>query len=207
MRLTAQELEQMKRVDIGAVSPESLPDVSGMTFDNTLSRKEHVTRFLQIAKNLCLHHDMGGDLAAADDGNQMLEIGYLLVGELIQQAGDMLFERAAVLQGLITQDIEHLRIDHGRDKIKRGVHVGHHAEQGHFPVPQLIQFQLVPFHQLPDLLNIKGGAIRAPQEIRMDFAVLPETSCQGLFNQIHEKVTNERLFFARTSLLFPAHGI
>ena len=35
----------------------------------------------------------------------------------------------------------------------------------------------------------------------------PETSCQGLFNQIHEKVTNERLFFARTSLLSPAHGI
>ena len=32
----------------------------------------------------------------------------------------------------------------------------------------------------------------------------PETSCQGLFNQIHEKVTNKRLFFARTSLL-PRH--
>ena len=52
VRLTAQELERMKSVDIGAVSPESLPDVSGMTFDNTLSRKERVTRFLQIAKNL-----------------------------------------------------------------------------------------------------------------------------------------------------------
>ena len=25
------------------------------------------------------------------------------------------------------------------------------------------------------------GESRAPQEIRMDFAVLPETSCQGLF--------------------------
>ena len=48
MRLTAQELEQMKSVDIGAVSPESLPDVSGMTFDNALSRKERVTRFLQL---------------------------------------------------------------------------------------------------------------------------------------------------------------
>ena len=30
MRLTAKELEQMKSVDIGAVAPESLPDVSGM---------------------------------------------------------------------------------------------------------------------------------------------------------------------------------
>ena len=36
VRLTAQELEQMKSVDIGAVSPESLPDVSGMTFDLSL---------------------------------------------------------------------------------------------------------------------------------------------------------------------------
>ena len=42
----------MKSVDIGAVSPESLPDVSGMTFDNTLSHKERVIRFLQVAKNL-----------------------------------------------------------------------------------------------------------------------------------------------------------
>ena len=30
MRLSAQELEQMKSVDIGAVAAESLPDVSGM---------------------------------------------------------------------------------------------------------------------------------------------------------------------------------
>jgi len=27
------------------------------------------------------------------------------------------------------------------------------------------------------------GASLAPQEIRIDFAVLPETKCQGLFNQ------------------------
>ena len=51
MRLSAQELEQMKSVDIGAVAPESLPDVSGMTFDNALSRKERITMFLQIVKN------------------------------------------------------------------------------------------------------------------------------------------------------------
>ena len=30
------------------------------------------------------------------------------------------------------------------------------------------------------------GASREPQEIRIDFAVLPETNCQGLFNQIHK---------------------
>ncbi|RHQ54981.1 hypothetical protein DWY36_16825 [Firmicutes bacterium AF25-13AC] len=36
--------------------------------------------------------------------------------------------------------------------------------------------------------SISKGARRAPQEIRIDFAVLPETSCQGLFNQIHKKI-------------------
>ena len=51
MRLTAQELERMKSVDIGAVSPESLPDVSGMTFNNALSREDRVLRFLQAVKN------------------------------------------------------------------------------------------------------------------------------------------------------------
>jgi hypothetical protein len=35
------------------------------------------------------------------------------------------------------------------------------------------------------------GASLAPQEIRIDFAVLPETSCQGLFNQIHKKATKK----------------
>jgi len=33
------------------------------------------------------------------------------------------------------------------------------------------------------------GERRAPQEIRMDFAVLPETKSQGLFHQIQKAVT------------------
>ena len=40
MKLTAQELEQMKSVDIGAVSADALADVSGMAFDRTLPREE-----------------------------------------------------------------------------------------------------------------------------------------------------------------------
>ena len=47
MRLTAKELEQMKSVDIGAVAPESLPDVSGMAFDTSLPREERIALFLQ----------------------------------------------------------------------------------------------------------------------------------------------------------------
>ena len=51
MRLTAKELEQMKSVDIGAVAPESLPDVSGMAFDTSLPREERIVLFLQAVEN------------------------------------------------------------------------------------------------------------------------------------------------------------
>ncbi len=51
MRLTTKELEQMKSVDIGAVAPESLPDVSGMAFDTSLPREERIALFLQAVDN------------------------------------------------------------------------------------------------------------------------------------------------------------
>ena len=37
MRLTAQELEQMKNVDIGAVSADALADVSGMAKERAVT--------------------------------------------------------------------------------------------------------------------------------------------------------------------------
>ena len=36
---------------------------------------------------------------------------------------------------------------------------------------------------------MSNGASLAPHEIRIDFAVLPETNCQGLFNQVYKEVT------------------
>ena len=51
MRLTAQELEQMKSVNIGAVSADALADVSGMAFDRTLPREERLARFVKRAVN------------------------------------------------------------------------------------------------------------------------------------------------------------
>jgi len=36
---------------------------------------------------------------------------------------------------------------------------------------------------------ISKGASLAPQEMRIDFAVLPETKSQGLFHQIQKEVT------------------
>lgn len=56
MRLTAKELEQMKSVDIGAVAPESLPDVSGMAFDTSLPREERIALFLGGRKSILLLH-------------------------------------------------------------------------------------------------------------------------------------------------------
>ena len=57
MKLTAQELEQMKSVDIGAVSADALADVSGMAFDRTLPREERLTRFVKRAVNpYCIHN-------------------------------------------------------------------------------------------------------------------------------------------------------
>jgi len=35
------------------------------------------------------------------------------------------------------------------------------------------------------------GASRAPQEMRIELLVFPETNCQGLFNQIHKKATKK----------------
>ena len=51
MRLTAQELEEMKSVNIGAVNADALADVSGMAFDRTLSREERVALFVKRAVN------------------------------------------------------------------------------------------------------------------------------------------------------------
>jgi len=38
---------------------------------------------------------------------------------------------------------------------------------------------------------MSNGANLAPQLIKIDFAVFPETNCQGLFNQIHKKSTKK----------------
>ena len=106
---------------------------------------------------LRLHNNVRGNLAGANHADEVLEVGNLLVGELVQETGDVSFQRAAVLQCLVAQDVEHLRVDHGRDEVKRHIRIGHNAEQRRFPVPNLVQFQVVPLHKLANLLNVKGG--------------------------------------------------
>lgn len=51
MKLTAQDVVKMKSVNIGEVNADMLPDVSGMSFDNSQSRKERMSSFLCHADN------------------------------------------------------------------------------------------------------------------------------------------------------------
>jgi len=51
VKISAQELEKMRSVDIGAVDADTLPDVSGTAFDPALSREERIARSLQSGRN------------------------------------------------------------------------------------------------------------------------------------------------------------
>lgn len=49
--MTLTEIEKMQSVDIGAVDADTLPDMSGVRFDNALSREERIARFMRGAAN------------------------------------------------------------------------------------------------------------------------------------------------------------
>lgn len=51
MKLTTQELEKMRSVDIGAVDAYTLPDASGMAFNTALSHEDRIARFMQTGEN------------------------------------------------------------------------------------------------------------------------------------------------------------
>lgn len=70
MRLTAQELEEMRSVNIGAVEADKLADVSGMAFDNELPMEDRLARFLSLAFNpycFCVG-GVGVKIEFAEDG-------------------------------------------------------------------------------------------------------------------------------------------
>ena len=70
MRLTAQELEEMRSVDIGAVEADKLADVSGMAFDSRLSLEDRAAHFLSRAVNpycFCVG-SVGVKIEFAEDG-------------------------------------------------------------------------------------------------------------------------------------------
>ena len=84
MRLTAQELEKMRSVNIGAVEADKLPDVSGMAFDNKLPMEDRLARFLARAINpycFCVG-GVGVKIEFAEDGPSLQD---KLAGLLVRQ--------------------------------------------------------------------------------------------------------------------------
>lgn len=82
--LTAQKLDEMQRVNIGAVAADTLADVSGLRLDNTLSHKERLARFLNTAENLycfCVG-GVGVKIEFAKDGPALQDA---LAGFLLRQ--------------------------------------------------------------------------------------------------------------------------
>lgn len=49
--VTLTDIEKMQSVDIGAVDADTLPDVSGMRFNNALPQGERIARFMRGAVN------------------------------------------------------------------------------------------------------------------------------------------------------------
>ena len=59
--LSLKQLDELKSIDISAVDKNTLADISGMTFDNSLSREERMRRILRLTKNpYCFRY---GDMA------------------------------------------------------------------------------------------------------------------------------------------------
>lgn len=76
MKLTTQELEQMKSVDIGVVDKETLVDASGFTFDNTLPKETRALRILEQLKNpYCFRYgDMVIKLEFSEEGPSLQDL-------------------------------------------------------------------------------------------------------------------------------------
>ena len=64
---------------------------------------------------------------------------------------------AVYVVSLVTQQVEKLGVDHAGEKIEGVVGIGNDDEQGSFPVPKGVQFQLIICRQFPQFLDIEGG--------------------------------------------------
>ena len=111
---------------------------------------------------LRLQYQTGGDLTAADGGDQFFQLGNLAdVGTLVNEAAHMDRQPPAVhIVRLFTQEVEQLGVAHGDQEVKAIVRVAHNEEQGGFPVSQGIQLQLVVGRDLPQLRNVEHGKAR-----------------------------------------------
>jgi len=73
---TQGQLESMKAMDIQAVDKDTLADMSGFEFDNSLSQEERVKRIFEKIKNPYLFRlgDMAVKLEFADNGPSLQDL-------------------------------------------------------------------------------------------------------------------------------------
>ena len=107
---------------------------------------------------LSLQDQAGGDLPAANRGNELFKVWNLPdVGELVQEAPYMDGQPSSVLViCLFTQEIEKLGVDQGDQEVEGAVGVRHDEEQRRLPVSQRVQLQLVVGRDVPQFLDVKG---------------------------------------------------
>ncbi|HWQ79716.1 MAG TPA: hypothetical protein VN381_12900 [Anaerovoracaceae bacterium] len=74
--LTLQQIEKMRDVDMRAVDINSLVDVSALTFDSSLSRKEREDWIIRTHRNpYCFRYgDMGVKIEFTDDGPPLQDL-------------------------------------------------------------------------------------------------------------------------------------
>src|SRR5699024_4619827 len=111
---------------------------------------------------LRLQYQTGGDLTAADGGDQFFQLGNLAdIGTLVNEAAHMDRQPPAVhIVRLFTQEVEQLGVAHGDQEVKAIVRVTHNEEQSGFPISQGVQLQLVVGSDLPQFRNVEYGKAR-----------------------------------------------
>ena len=112
---------------------------------------------------LRLQNDTGGDLTAADSGDELFKIRNLSdIGKLIDQAADMHRQPAAIFViCLFAEQVEQLAIGQTDEKVEAGIRVRHDQKQRGSLVSDGIKRQLVIGSDLPQLPDVKDGKARA----------------------------------------------
>ena len=103
-----------------------------------------------------------------------------------------------MITGIETQKMQ----EYTQEQIDRAEHMG-------IAIPADVKEQIFEYANLvgEEEKVMSNGANLAPHEISMLFAVLPETNCQGLFNQIHKKGARSTVWLLTprlTAYIFPS---
>ena len=111
----------------------------------------------RLELGLRLEDNTGGNLTAADGGDQLFKVGDLPdVGKLVNQAADMHRQAASVhIIRHFAEQIEHLRVRHADEEVEAGIRVRHDEEQGCPFFPDGVQVKLIVGCDLPELFDIE----------------------------------------------------